>query len=548
MEKLGRYLIQSPLGEGGMAYVYKAYDPEIGRVVAIKALKGDRSSDFEIGARFVQEARAAGALSHPNIATIYDVGEAEGIPYIAMELVEGLPLDEYLLKHGTLPLDHVLNLALQLADGLAYAHSRGVVHRDIKPSNILLSADGRTAKLLDFGVARLAEEANLARTQVGQLVGTPRYMSPEQALGVSTDHRSDLFSFGSVLYEMVAGRPAFDAAGLASIAIQIAQTEVVPLQTICPACPPGLRQIIEKLLAKKPDNRFPDAEQVGAAIRRELSALTSEDVVGRRGFPLRWKLPLALLLVTATTLGVSIYGALSLHDEALERMAVTSGQTMTAFVSKNAAISLVDNAGLSAAEQDWAPLQAFVATAGEDSGITAITVSDADGVVRASSDTSLVGKKQTDAGSFEKLSGGGLLSREPGYLRFVRQVDYAGGKFGHVELSVLSAPLENAIANTHALLFGLATIVLLMVIGIGYMSGKLMSKPLNRLRDFLERSPSENFALRISHSRSDEIGTLFDSYNRMAAEAEHRLKSTVYEPSESLDKTVIRPVPSRHAA
>ena len=221
MEKLGRYRIEARIGEGAMADVFRAHDPDIGRVVAIKALKPDYRRDPELGARFLREARAAGALNHPNIATIYDVGEADGVPYIAMELIEGLPIDAVLQAQGRMPFERVLALGVQLSGALAYAHSLGIVHRDVKPSNILLAADGKTAKLLDFGVARIGEsEGQLARTQAGQMIGTPRYMSPEQALGLPVDPRSDLFSLGAVLYEMLTGKSAFDATGLATLALQ----------------------------------------------------------------------------------------------------------------------------------------------------------------------------------------------------------------------------------------------------------------------------------------------------------------------------------------
>ena len=186
MVELGRYRIQGKLGEGAMAELFRATDPEIGRTVAIKVLKQEYARDEQLGARFLREARAAGALSHANIATIYDVGQVEDVSYIAMELVEGRPLDEVLHAQGRLPYARVLHLARQLADALAYAHGAGVIHRDIKPSNILISSDGMTAKLVDFGVARVGEADGtaLVKTQAGQLVGTPRYMSPEQALGL----------------------------------------------------------------------------------------------------------------------------------------------------------------------------------------------------------------------------------------------------------------------------------------------------------------------------------------------------------------------------
>ena len=216
MRFVGRYELKERIGEGAMAEVWRAHDPSIDRVLAIKLLKQEFRSNAAYAARFLREAKAAGALAHPSIVTIYDVGEADGFSYIAMELLEGSPLDQVLASEGAISDERVLAIAGQLAGALSYAHLSGVIHRDIKPSNIMVGRDGRTIKILDFGIARVAEAegAELGRehdrTQVGQVLGTPRYMSPEQALCQAVDGRSDLFSVGAVLYEMITGRPAFN--------------------------------------------------------------------------------------------------------------------------------------------------------------------------------------------------------------------------------------------------------------------------------------------------------------------------------------------------
>ena len=402
MSMLGRYQLDACLGEGAMAQVYRAHDPEIDRQVAIKVLKPDYARDREIGARFLREARAAGALSHANIATIYDVGETDGVAYIAMELVDGQPLDVALQAQGRMPYERVLAIGLQLASALAYAHRAGVVHRDIKPSNILLSTDGKTAKLLDFGVARigdldpLAADAQLARTQVGQLIGTPRYMSPEQALGLPVDQRSDLFSLGVVLYEMVTGKVAFPGTALATLAIQIAQEKVEPIDRNVGDCPPGLRFIIDKLLAKKPEQRFATGEALERAIAQELAA-QADKPVGRRGLSLRVKLPLALSLVTAAALVACTTTTISRERQTLEHMAITSGGSIASFVTNNAAVLAAENAGLPAGEQDWSALQAFAVTASRDPAIRDLVVTDSGGTIRAAGNPRLVGQRYRPA-------------------------------------------------------------------------------------------------------------------------------------------------------
>jgi eukaryotic-like serine/threonine-protein kinase len=552
MEKLGRYRIEARIGEGAMADVFRAHDPDIGRVVAVKALKPDYRRDPELGARFLREARAAGALNHPNIATIYDVGEADGVPYIAMELIDGQPLDIVLQAQGRMPYERVLALGAQLAGALSWAHAQGVVHRDVKPSNILLSSDGKTAKLLDFGVARIGEtDGHLARTQAGQMIGTPRYMSPEQALGLPVDQRSDLFSLGAVLYEMVTGKTAFDATGLATLALQIAQEKVTPIERSAADCPPGLRQIIDKLLAKKPDQRFADGAQLLQALQRETAALVTDDAGTRRGLSLRFKLPLALVSITLIALVLSISTILKRQQHALEHMAIASGETIATFVTKNAAVSLADNAGLPAEEQDWAPLQAFVTAASQDGGVRGIVVVDAGGTVRAASDGRRVGQHYAAPAGERRLNDGGLAvtnaaDGKGGALRFVRPIRYAGADFGSVDILLPRTSLDAAMANARTLMIALASIIMLVVLAIGYMSGAMVVRPLRRLQQSFDAAREQGFALRISHRRRDEIGALFDGFNRLAAEIEPRLHGTAVEEP-ALEATCIQIAPKRAA-
>lgn len=530
MTAIGRYQVLERLGEGAMADVYRAHDPGIGRVVAIKVLKPEYARNDDIGRRFLREARAAGALNHPNIATIHDVGEADGVAYLAMELVEGRPLDAVLKAGGRMAHERILPLARQLADALAYAHRAGVVHRDVKPSNIILSEDGRTAKLLDFGVARLgdADPASLARTQVGQLIGTPRYMSPEQALGLPVDGRADLFSLGVVLYEMVTGKVAFPGTSLATLAIQIARDKVEPVDRSTAGCPPGLRFIIDKLLTKKPEARFPDGEALVAAIDREIGA-GRDALPFRRGLPLRLKLPLALVGVTALTLGGSVWAIQGRERLALEHMAVVSGETIATFVTGNAAVTAADNAGLPPEQQDWSALQAFAVTAARDRGVREIVVADGAGVIRASSRPGLVGRRHRAPASEVRIPDAGAPVTtapdrgEGAGLRFVRPIRYAGAAFGTVDLVLRREALDGALATSRALLIALSVIVALAVLVVGYLSGAIVAKPLRRLREALDDAPAAGFALRISHGRRDEFGAAFDAFNRAAAAVEPHL-------------------------
>ncbi|MEG8017828.1 serine/threonine-protein kinase [Sphingomonas sp. LR55] len=552
-EMLGRYRIDGRLGEGAMADVYRAFDPGIGRTVAIKVLKPDYGRDPELGERFLREARAAGAPNHPNIATIYDVGEAQGVAYIAMELIEGQPLDTLLQEQGRLPYERVLALGQQLASALDYAHKAGVVHRDVKPSNILLSADGRTAKLLDFGVARIGEidvsgaEGRLARTQVGQMIGTPRYMSPEQALGIPVDRRSDLFSLGVVLYEMVTGKVAFPGMGLATLAIQISQERVEPIARSVADCPPGLRFVIDKLLAKKPDQRFADGDAVYQALTREIAA-TGEASTGRRGLPLKIKLPLALVTVTAIALVASVSSILAREQRTLEHMAIVSGGSIAAFVTSNTAVLAADNAGLAPEQQDWTALQAFVASASRDQEIRDLVVADTGGIVRAAENVKLIGTRYRAPVGEAAISGDAGVTAAPDRgtgagLRFVRPIRYAGARFGTVDLVLRRAALDAAIDNARTLLMVLSLVIMGVVLVIGYLSGAMVARPLARLRKALDEAAKSDFGLRISHRRRDEFGAAFDAFNRAAAAVEPHLAGTGAQADSAMLATRVAPSP-----
>ncbi|WP_234387558.1 serine/threonine-protein kinase [Sphingomonas sp. STIS6.2] len=555
-EMLGRYRIDGRLGEGAMADVFRAFDPGIGRTVAIKVLKPEYGRDPELGERFLREARAAGALNHPNIATVYDVGEADGVAYIAMELIEGQPLDTLLLAQGRLPCERVLALGQQLASALDYAHRAGVVHRDVKPSNILLSADGRTAKLLDFGVARIGDidvsgtEGRLARTQVGQMIGTPRYMSPEQALGIPVDQRSDLFSLGVVLYEMVTGKVAFPGMGLATLAIQIAQERVEPIARSAADCPPGLRFVIDKLLAKKPEQRFADGHAVYEALTREIAA-TAEAAPGRRGLPLKIKLPLALVTVTAIALVASVSSILGRQQRTLEHMAIVSGRSIAAFVTGNTAVLAADNAGLAPEQQDWTALQAFVASASRDQEIRDMVVADTGGIVRAADDAKLIGTRYRRTFGEAAIGSGAGVTAAPDRgkgagLRFVRPIRYAGAEFGTVDLVLRRTALDAAIDNARMLLTVLSLVIMGVVLVIGYLSGAMVARPLARLRKALDEAAKSDFALRISHRRRDEFGAAFDAFNRAAAAVEPHLAGTGAQADIAMRAT--RVVPSARLA
>ena len=539
LEFVGRYRIEDRIGEGAMADVYRAFDPHIARPLAVKLLKREFLKDRQYADRFLREAKAAGALSHPNIVTIYDVGEVEGTPYIVMELLDGRPLDQ-VLQGGALDAATTLRIGIQLAEGLAFAHSQRVVHRDIKPSNIVLAPDGRSVKLLDFGIARVGDllfDAESVRTQAGQVLGTPRYMSPEQALGGEIDGRSDLFSLGVVLYEMLSGRRAFPGGSSATLAIQIVQRDPEPLATVAPATPGGLQFIVSKLLSKQPERRFADGNQLADAMRKELAALTAVGAEAQAQaqhsyLPIQLRLPILLGVITALLLIGAIWTVLSKQYDAMEEVALASGNAISSFVASNAALRAVENATLPAEKQDWAPVEAFVRGATDDPAIRRIVVVGADGVVRASSDAALRGRPYAapTAGEIIARRPGLTITSQtvgngPGVFRFVRPIVYAGRSFGQVDVEVSKSALDRAAQLAQIMMAALGLVTLGGVALTSYLGARALAVPIRRLKAALLDVARGNLDFRISHTRRDEFGELFDGFNLAAGALQERIQS-----------------------
>jgi serine/threonine-protein kinase len=272
--KLGRYLIQSEIGRGAMGVVYKATDSVLERTVAVKTvnmtLEQEGADKYE--ARFYQEARAAAALNHPNIVTVHDVGKSGDVIFMAMEYIEGVELRSLMGEGQRVAVPQAVAIAAQIAEGLAYAHQHGVVHRDIKPANIMVLPNG-PAKITDFGIARRRAASEL--TQTGMLLGSPKYMSPEQVIGKRADHRSDIFSLGVILYEMLCGAAPFNGENVTALMYQTVNFVPPPPSSVNRAVPEMLDFIIAKMLAKPVEERYPDAQEAARDLReceRQLAA------------------------------------------------------------------------------------------------------------------------------------------------------------------------------------------------------------------------------------------------------------------------------------
>jgi len=275
-DRIGRYEISEELGKGAMGVVYKAVDPNIGRPIALKTMRVDVSGgdSEDMLKRFQNEARAAGVLNHPNIVTIYDAGEDQGIFYIAMEYIPGRTLADLLKEVHVVSAEQLVNIGTQICAGLDYAHTKGVIHRDIKPPNIMIAPDG-TVKIMDFGIAK----AGASLTHTGEVLGTPNYMSPEQVKGKDLDGRTDLFSTGVILYEMATGERPFNGQNVTTIIYKIIHETPAAPRELDVTIHPGLSMIIAKCLAKDPDDRY----QVGADLATALKSYKIVAVPESRG-------------------------------------------------------------------------------------------------------------------------------------------------------------------------------------------------------------------------------------------------------------------------
>lgn len=270
----GRYRVLKELGKGAMGIVYKAFDPQIDREVALKILRKDRLTNDEFTQRFLKEAKAIGRLSHPNIVTVYDVGQDHGTIYIAMEFLEGRPLDEA-IKEDKLKITDIGSIGVQIAEALNYAHQKGVIHRDIKPANIILNSDGRI-KITDFGVAQIEDLLTIHQTQAGAILGTPLYMSPEQVNAQPVDGRSDLYALGVILYVLLTGSKPFTGKNLTAIFAAIINSKPAVPTEIVSGISKAQSDLIMKSINKEPDRRFQTGREMAEALKSTFTDSQSD--------------------------------------------------------------------------------------------------------------------------------------------------------------------------------------------------------------------------------------------------------------------------------
>ena len=534
MEEVGRYQVDQMVGEGAMARVYKAYDPKIDRTLAIKLLKTHLLTDEEYRVRFFREAKGAGILSHPNIVTVFDVGEEDNHPFLAMEWVEGTTLADILKQGRKFTPKEVVEIGIQLARALDYAHKKGIVHRDVKPGNVMLVKDSLTVKVADFGICRI-NEADTQRqgqqTQMGDVLGTPHYMSPEQVLGEKVDSRSDLFSAGVVLYQLLTGALPFDGDSLISVAFKITKSDPPSIDKLRPDLPLSLRRVIDRALKKQADKRYQTGEEFAQAligVAREMS--DDERKKGSRGISLsvRWALMMAALVAVTMTLTAAVL--YQRQYAAMLDQVKSYGGSLAKLVATEMAVPLLS--------EDWAAIDVFIQETTSRQNFGHLLVIDYQDVVRGSSDPALVNAKYTPP------EGKAMESRDPGIvvqseriadgrtvLDFMAPVLFQGKEIGKVRLGIYEAPLAE-VANLVLILLAILTLVTVAAVAAGtYLLAQRMAGPIRVLRNSLDELAHGRYDYRIGDPRKDEIGELYAEFDRTAEALEKRHEQTNATPS-----------------
>ena len=520
--QVGRYRIINRIGRGGMASVYKAHDPSIDRALAIKFLHSEYCEQEEYRGRFLREARAAGNLSHPNIVTVHDVGEIDNRPYMAMELIEGEPLNELMSRVGSMPIGDVISLGIQLGKALDYAHSKGVVHRDIKPSNIMCVSGAQLVKVTDFGIAHVTSSSAGANTRVGDVLGTPQYMSPEQTKGSKVDGRSDLFSVGIILYQMLSGQAPFKSDSIVALAVMIANDEPVPIQKLRPDIPQDLRRIVERCLAKNPDRRFQTGRELADAmihLQREL-----EDEAREKGkskiVPLRVKWALTMGFVVFVVMAAT--GGVVNHQQtaAMMRQVTDYGASLSRFIAAQNAVSALSD--------EWVAVDVSVQEIMKTRDFTDITVIDRAGVVRASSQAAWVGKPYTPrtGQALGTRTGGVTVTRyvdeNDNVLGFEAPMTFQGKAVGRVALGIAEKPLAYVARLSLTLMVVLVLVTVIAVAVAMYFLANWFARPIKTMTKSMSELAMGRLEHRITEDRKDEFGELFKAFDDMAHALQQR--------------------------
>lgn len=512
MERVGRYEIVRELGRGSMSIVYEGFDGRIDRHLAIKVLRHRYARDVSARQRFLREARAAGGLAHPNIVTVFDVGQAEATPFMVMELLQGGTLEDWMERDRLPELDTgmLIELAIQLARGLAYAHQHGVIHRDIKPANIHYDPKTNVAKMMDFGIAA-TERSTETPDSASRIAGTLTHMAPELLSGERADARSDLYSLGVVLYQLLCGRLPFDADNLETLVQQIARHETRPLNPLRPDTPRELVDLTYRLMALEPESRPSSASQVADELNEIRDGIQSGIVqtVRRKSAPWRWPLLTGLGVALVLVLGLNhLYRT---QNEAMAQTTFGFGDALSSLIAQETAEALI--------LEDTTALSVLVSDFAANPEIRYLHISDASDTVQASTNPYLRGEQAPplDGTPVERDSGSVQLTRaENGLLEFRVPIRFQARRVGEIQLGLDGSGLgETANATLWMLVVVFCASLFALALGLIWMTRR-QQVGLKRLGWGLKRLQRGQFEYRLETDRRDEFVAVFSQFNRLA--------------------------------
>jgi serine/threonine-protein kinase len=522
MERVGRYEIVRELGRGSMSIVYEGFDGRIDRHLAIKLLRNRYARHVNARQRFLREARAAGGLAHPNIVTVFDVGQADSAPYIVMEYLEGGTLDDWINPERLAELETVklLELAMQLARGLGYAHANGVIHRDIKPANIHYDPDVNVAKMMDFGIAA-TERTGDDDSGRDRIAGTLTHMAPELLAGQSPDARSDLYSLGIVLYQLLSGKLPFDARDTETLVRQIARHDVRPLRPLRSDTPKELVDLTYRLIALEPESRPASATQVADELSEIREGLQRGLLQSVRRKSAVWRWPLLTGLGVALVLVLGMNYLYRTQNEAMAETTFGFGDALASLIAQETAEALIleDNTALSVLVSDFAA----------NPEIQYLHISDSDGIVQASTNPYLRGESAppVNGAPIEREAGAVDLARtDDGVLEFRVPIRFQARRVGQVRLGLDGSGLSQAAAATMWMLVALFCAALLALAGGLTWMTRRHQLGLKRLAWGLKRLQRGQYEFRLETDRRDEFANTFRQFNRLAVRLDELSRST----------------------
>jgi eukaryotic-like serine/threonine-protein kinase len=512
--ELGRYQFLEKIGEGAMAKVIKAYDPQINRLLAIKILKKQFSSTEADRERFLREANAAGTLSHPGIVTIYDIGEEKGGPYIAMELLPERTLEDFLQSTPILNAKQFTEIALQIVSSLNYAHQKGIIHRDLKPSNIMFG-DNDQIKLMDFGIAHNEFIEGLAQDK-DKIMGTPEYISPEQLKGQEVDARSDIFSLGVIFYQMLCRYLPYKGPSTKDYFQQIMRGDIIPLKAKFNA-PASLEPLIMQMLHTEPMDRPQSVREVFEILKSIYQEIIREEQIQAQKSitPIRFSWTAAMALVVAITMTVSALIVYQKQYSSMADMVFDYGSSLANMLAVESAESLLI--------EDTPSLDSMIKDVVINKDLHYVEVRNHLGkVVSTSLKSSLQSEvldKQRKLIAKRGDTSIALLKEldEISVYAFTTPIYYRDKLIGEIRMGLSREPLNKAAHTTMILMLSFMLVTIFAVFCAAYYLTYQLSKPLSLMQRGIDKLIQGNFENRIPISRQDEFGQLFKSYNALAA-------------------------------